>query len=121
MTGCLCNKLNTTVKVCDHQSFFKVLNEIDVGNWVRLMEYRICDQLWAVAEWDKYQTQLATKIPPANRHTWQEFNITSEKEFLLQNRGGVTSEPCAWAHCDKPRVVGVAFCIDHLYQTGARE
>jgi hypothetical protein len=86
------------------------------------MECRACDQLWAVAEWDKYQTQLATKITRAKRHSWQEFNMASEKAFLLKSRGGGrTSETCAWTHCDNPRVVGVAFCVDHLYETGTRE
>jgi len=109
------------VKVESHQPFFRSLRELEVGNWVRLMECTHCGQLWAVAEWDKYQTQLATKIPPSERTSWQAPNIEAEKAFLIKSRGGLTSEPCAWAHCNKPHVVGVAFCVDHLYETGARE
>jgi hypothetical protein len=121
MTLCPCKNLGTVAKVTDHQSFFKSLNEIEIGNWVRLMECNSCSQLWAVKEWDKYQIQLATKIPLANRTTWQEANTEGEKEFLIKSRGGLTSEICAWARCGKPCVVGVAYCVDHLYETGTRE
>lgn len=121
MAGCLCEALDTVVKVGDHQSFFKDLGEIEVGDWARLMQCRACGALWCVAEWDKYQTQLATKIAPAKRSSWQVANTKAQKEFLVKNRGGLSAQPCMWAHCDKPRVVGVALCVDHLYETGARE
>lgn len=80
-----------------------------------------CDQLWAVKEWDKYQTQLATKISESKRASWQEHNVEAEKKFLVKRRGGLTNEPCIWARCEKPQVLGVVYCVDHLYETGARE
>lgn len=121
MPLCLCQNLDDVSKVGDQQSFFNALSEVEVGNWVCLKECNTCGQLWAVAEWDKYQAQLATKVSIANRSTWQNANIEAGKEFLIQSRGGLTSQVCAHARCIKPCVSGVAYCVDHLYETGARE
>lgn len=121
MVRCPCTDLAEVEKVDSYPSFFKELKEIEVGNWVHLMQCEYCGQLWAVAEWDKYQTQLATKVTPSRRSTWQEANVEGEKELLIRSRGGLTSEPCAWARCGKSRIVGVAYCVYHLYETGARE
>lgn len=121
MVRCPCADLESVVKVEDHAAFFIDLHPLDVGHWVRLMACGRCGQLWAVDEPDKYLLQLATKIPVAGRTIWQERHVASEKDFLCRSRGGLTSEPCAWARCGKPCVKGVAFCVDHLYESGARE
>jgi hypothetical protein len=120
MALCICQKLGVVSKVAEYQSFFEALIEVEIGNWIRLKRCITCSQLWAVAEWHKYQIQLATKIAITNRSTWQEANIEAEKEYLIKSRGGLTSKKCSHSSCIKPCVAGVAYCVDHLYETGAR-
>lgn len=122
MAECQCQKLNEVERVYENASFFTSLEEVEQGDWVYLRRCAQCGQLWAVDEWDKGQVQFATKIPADAKSNWQVPNVEAQKRFLAKSRGGFSaSEICAWARCGKPCVVGSAYCIDHLYQTGARE
>ena len=101
-------------------SFESSLIEKDVGNWVFLKECPQCKQLWRIDAWDKYQTQFALKVPSSEG--WEELDsVPMVKDLLLNSRGGTTDEICIWAGCDGKRVKGVVYCIDHLYETGARK
>jgi len=55
---------------------------------------------------------------------WEKFEdrdiVKIEKERILKSKGGLTDKECAWAGCKKKRVRGVALCIDHLYESYAR-
>ena len=117
---CSCNKQQMLVDITSSHSSFKAnLNEVEVGNWVMLMECLECNQLWKVDEWDKYQTLYAVKIQ--KRNGWEEFDSKSMiKEKMILNRGGLVDTKCMWAGCTKKQVVKSAYCIDHLYETGAR-
>jgi hypothetical protein len=118
--SCPCSKLPSLVKVDADQKLMMRLAELATGNWVRLCRCRRCGQLWRVDEWDKYQIQFAVKI--ADSSGWQEFDSEPlRKQFLVESRGGVTEESCNWAGCEKHRLKGVAYCVDHLYATGTRE
>lgn len=122
MNSCSCQSLQGMEKVGNHTSFFVSLDRLEVGNWVRLCMCQQCRQLWAVSEWDKYQTQLAAKVPDASRHSWECWYIEAQKSFLIRSRGGISpTRFCAWAGCGKPCVEESAYCVDHLYETGARE
>ena len=118
--SCPCSKLPQLVKVEDHNDLLKCLEKIEAGNWVSLFRCRECKQHWRVDDWDKLQIQFAVKISEAIH--WQEFDdIPLHKQFLLESRGGLTEEKCIWQGCSNYQVKGVAYCIDHLFQTGARE
>lgn len=100
--------------------FESMLIELSTGNWIKLFRCSECQQLWRVDEWDKYQVQFAVKVPSVDG--WETFDAAPlEKLLLLQSRGGTSNNTCAWAHCGKPAMMGVAFCVDHLYETGARK
>jgi hypothetical protein len=92
--------------------------EEQVEDWVKLERCAVCGQLWSVDEWDKYQDQVAAKI--SNRETWEAESEAARKRLLLKSRGGVSAQRCAWGSYSGQAVNGVAFCLDHLYQTGAR-
>ena len=94
-------------------------SELDVGNWVYLMKCPTCGQLWRVDEWDKYQPQYAVKLPTSEN--WQAFEaIPLIKKKIVENRGGISEQLCMWRNCNEKQVNGSAFCVDHLYETGAR-
>lgn len=117
---CQCSQLTTIVRLDDFPRFGSGLEELETGDWVRLVRCRECGQLWWLDEWDKYQRQFAIKIP--QRNGWRDFDTTPlRQEFLVRSRGGLTNERCIWAGCDGRRVRGVVYCADHLFKTGARE
>jgi hypothetical protein len=117
---CSCSQLPALLKVQDHSKFIYLMEQLDMANWMRLFRCKICDQLWAIDEWDKYQSQFAFKMTVLEG--WQKVNLTPmRKQHLIESRGGLTEEKCVWSGCNGRRVQGVAYCVDHLYETGARE
>ena len=79
----------------------------------------VCNQLWAIDEWDKYTIQTAAKIE--EKEDWENNDrIDLKKELLISERGGLTDDSCVWADCSGRTVKGVAYCIEHLWKTGAR-
>ena len=117
---CACSSLPDAIRARDHQPFIESLSPLDEASWLRLTQCSTCGQLWRFDEPDKYQLQCATKIP--RREAWHAFDDSgARKQLLLSLRGGTTGEPCIRASCEQPRVRGVAYCLEHLYATGARE
>ena len=119
--ACPCPQLGDVERVTDQSRFYDELARLDCGDRAQLRECRQCGQLWAIDDWDKHQTQLATKVAPERRRDWQARDVAAEKAFLLRARGGETSEPCLWSRCRKPRVSRSDCCLDHLYESGARD
>ena len=116
---CRCPQLEEFVEVDAYATLLADFDQKDIGNWVRLWRCRVCGQHWRVTDQDGREPRFATKITDAAR--WKEFgNAELEKQFLIQSRGGLSDQPCAWAGCVQPHVNGVAYCVDHLYQSGAR-
>lgn len=117
---CNCKELPTLIEISNIYSDFKSnLKRLEVGDWVHLMECRDCSQLWKMDEWDKYQNIYAVKL--SSKEGWQQYdNEPLIKEKMLQNRGGLSNQNCIWANCNLKQVKGSAFCINHLWQAGAR-
>jgi hypothetical protein len=125
--NCFCSKLPQLVKadqlVNAGVNLFVHFDTMQSGggnNWTNLIRCRHCEQHWRIDVSDKYQIQFAVKIDDINH--WQEFDdLPLRKKFLLESRGGLTEEKCIWQGCSNYRVKGVAYCLDHLFQTGARQ
>jgi hypothetical protein len=117
---CSCTSVPDLFKLDSYPEFESRTEKVAIGNWVRLHRCIHCGQLWRLDEWDKYQTRFAVRI--ASFEGWQDFDATPlQKAILVQARGGLADARCIWSGCDKPQVKGVAYCADHLFQTGARE
>ena len=117
---CNCKEQPALIDISSNHSDFKSkLNQLDVGDWVLLMQCPNCKQLYKVDEWDKYQTSYAVKIPSSEN--WKAFDSESLiKDQMVQNRGGLTNELCMWSGCDVKQVRGSAYCVIHLYSGGTR-
>lgn len=119
---CVCEKLPDCFYLEEAPKGFEASlahKETSVPNWRDLMACRECRTLWAIDEWEKYHPQVVSRVrDPGN---WAACSEENRKALLLRSRGGTTDEKCAWLGCEKKRVRGVAFCIDHLYATGARK
>ena len=118
---CNYNEQSTLVEITkNHSAFQSALNKIAAGSWVKLMECPDCAQLWKVDEWDKLQTLYAVKI--SEKENWERFDsIPLIKEKMVLNRGGLIETECMWAGCNNMQIKGSAYCVNHLYETGARE
>ncbi|MGF6569119.1 hypothetical protein ABH945_001195 [Paraburkholderia sp. GAS333] len=91
---------------------------VDTAHWRALVRCPMCGQLWAVDEWDKYQIQFAVKVEDAKG--WNASDEALRKEYLVQSRGENATAKCMWNGCEKNQLNGSAYCVDHLYATGAR-
>ncbi len=101
------------------RGFEKFLTRLDTGNWIWLGACPECGALWAVDEWDKYQEQVVTRV--RDRDGWEAKDTTDlRKQLLLRSRGGATEAECNWSDCHGKAVKGVVYCLDHLWETGAR-
>jgi hypothetical protein len=117
---CKCHDLPDIIKVRDEAGFEARLECLEICGWDMLCRCVVCGELWKMDGVDKYQIQFAVRIHDPSQ--WQTFNDTAlRKAYLVVSRGGLTDEKCIWAGCDEPRVNGVVMCVDHLYDTGARQ
>jgi hypothetical protein len=117
-TMCNCNEQATLIDISNNHAEFKSkLNQLEVGNWVLLMQCPDCNQLYKVDEWDKYQRCYAVKI--SSSESWEQFDSEALiKEQMIKNRGGLTNYQCMWAGCNIKQVKGSAYCVNHLYSGG---
>jgi hypothetical protein len=99
-------------------ALFPGFRHVDAAHWRALLRCPTCGQLWAVNEWDKYQIQFAVKI--ADAEGWTASDEALRKEYLAQSRGVNTAAKCMWSGCNKNQLNDSAYCVDHLYATGAR-
>lgn len=90
------------------------------NDWRELFKNTSTGQLWVIDVWDKYTYQIAIKINDPKDWKSEKYEDYS-KDLLLQSRGGYGEGECMWMNCNKQRVKGVVYCIDHLYETGARK
>lgn len=117
---CSCEKQRTLIDISNnHVDFKSKLIQLDVGDWVLLMQCPECEQHYKVDEWDKYQTCYAVKI--SSPESWEAFDSEPLiKEQMIENRGGLTTEECMWSGCALKKVKGSAYCVNHLYAGGTR-
>lgn len=116
---CLCTTLGEIEKTESQAAFFKSLHVLEVGNWVRLCQCKICSQLWSVDEWDKYNISFARK--KSSKSNWEESDVEAQKRYLLKSRGIQDGVTCIQSGCEKSALQGVVYCVDHFYNMGWRE
>ena len=118
--NCKCTKLSDAFYLDEGpHGFAKGLKREDTGNWIWLGSCLNCGALWAIDEWDKYQWQVVTRVQ--EREGWDKVDTTDlRKQLLLKSRGELTDTECIWAECHGKAVAGVVYCLDHLWETGAR-
>jgi hypothetical protein len=118
---CQCQSLADVFYIEDApEGFEKNLIKKETGNWVWLGACPQCSNLWKIDAWDKYQQQFVERVQ--DEDNWERQDTTEQrKQLLLKSRGGLTEEECIWAGCHQKRVEGVAYCLDHLWDTGARK
>jgi len=117
---CSCSDLPDLIYVEEHPTdLFVRMEHVGTGNWVELYHCPSCHQFWRVDAWDKYQVQIAVKVP--SQEEWLSFDCKPLiLDAIVQVRGGLSSETCVWSGCGAKAVNGVAYCPVHLSEAGAR-
>lgn len=83
--------------------------------WLQLFRCKQCGQHWQIDTWDKLQVGLAIKIDKPVE--WDAFDDTPfRKRYLLDTRGGHSSDRCRWEGCGSLCIRGLEFCVDHAYE-----
>jgi len=101
------------------QGFRDSLHGEEAQNWMSLFCCPVCGTLWAIDNPDKFYDQVIARV--IDRDSWENNNNSEgRKQLLLKSRGGTTEEECSWAGCKDKCIKGVAFCLEHLWKTGAR-
>ncbi|MBC8377718.1 MAG: metal-binding protein [Planctomycetes bacterium] len=101
------------------KNFYKHLEKVESSGWFELYKCKKSCQYWRIDVWDKLQERFVVRIEDVKN--WEGFDVTPLiKELIIKNRGGATNQDCVWTGCKNKRVEGVAYCIDHLYEGGAR-
>jgi hypothetical protein len=120
LLNCECSRLPDIFYLDEGpKGFMESLHEEDVQNWMRLFSCLKCGTLWAIDVWDKYYDPVVNRVK--NHDGWaSDQKIDERKNLLLRSRGGTTDKICIWSGCKGKRVKGVVYCIDHLWETGAR-
>jgi hypothetical protein len=117
---CSCDGKRDLVEIghC-YAEFVAGLHCLEIGNWVKLLQCLECGQFWRTDEWDKYQAQYALKL--SSPTDWESVDMASLiKGRMIENHGGLDSPVCLAKDCQAHALKGRAYCIDHLYDTGAR-
>jgi hypothetical protein len=119
--ACSCRGAPDAFFVDDAPSaFLESLVEVEQGDWKTLNRCQRCGQHWSIDAGDKLVHQVVVRI--GRFAAWQaEADATAvRKRLLLASRGGTSSSTCAWTGCVLPAVKGVVYCVDHLWDVGAR-
>jgi len=117
---CSCGDRSTLVEISrNYAEFVAGMRCLETGDWVKLLQCPACGQLWRTDEWDRYQALYACKLnSPAG---WESTGIEALiKERIIENHGGLDTSSCLAKDCQQRALKGKAYCVDHLYETGAR-
>jgi|SRR5215475_4938836 len=119
--SCDCDRLPNTFFLDEApDGWLGRLVEDATGNWKTLRHCDDCQRLFSVDVWDKYQHQVVASIDDRAHWESEADSVDRRKALLLRARGGTGDGECAWVGCHGTRVRGVAYCVDHLWNSGAR-
>lgn len=116
MRECSCANLPKLVSGTDENLPVQGLEQVavDPARWRTLYKCLCCGQHGQADVWDKYQTGLCIKVHDPGG--WTEFEDQPLRlQFLIQSRGGLSSETCCWKGCESRALEGLAFCPEHAY------
>jgi len=121
MSPCECDRLGKTFYLDEApDGWVSGLVEDATGNWKTLRHCARCRRSFSVDVWDNLQHQVVAAVDDVAHWEAEADSVGRRQELLLRSRGGTGEGTCAWAGCRGARVRGVAYCLDHLWESGAR-
>lgn len=101
------------------KQFLDSLRELGVGNWALLYGCSVCNSKWAIDAYDKFLERVGKKV--TDETNWTPATESERKKLLYESRGGEGEDKCIWARCSGKVIIGTAYCLHHLYETGIRK
>lgn len=117
---CQCDQAPDLLNISDwHGEFCQSKVASGESDKHQLFDCSSCSQLWLVDKKDLRNIAYAYKID--EQKDWQHFDTAHlVKAQMLKNREGYSEEPCKLSDCIDNAINGSRYCVDHLYQSGAR-
>jgi hypothetical protein len=121
MYGCVCDTLPEAFYLDQApEGWLTGFHEVASTGWRTLQCCASCGRMFSVDVYDKYQERVVIRVFDSAR--WEEADSDHhlQKQLLLQSCGGIEGGECIRMGCSNPRVRGVYYCLDHLWDVGAR-
>lgn len=117
---CQCEAHGALVNITEwHPEFCQLHKPVESAGQHRLYQCPSCMQFWRVDV--EGLRNVAYAIALETDKDWQQFDDSAlVKAHMLKNRGGFADRACRQAQCDCQAINGSLYCLDHLYQSGAR-
>jgi len=103
----------------DREEFCGALTFIEKAPRFSLYLCPTCQQYWRVDHEGLCNVAYAFKLE--SDKDWQAFDESDIiKANMLRSRGGFADRICKQANCNDHVINGSTYCLEHLYQSGAR-
>lgn len=117
---CYCDTYADLININEHyDDFCEAWTLVDSGARYNLHQCPHCMQLYRIDKQGFSNICYALKLD--NDHDWHDFDDSEIiKAQMLQSREGVSDRDCKRDNCSDKAVNGSVYCLEHLYQSGAR-
>lgn len=117
--SCSCQQQKNIVNISDwHEEFCQPKNLLASNDTHHFYQCDQCAQEWLIDKANLRNVAYAYKMESAK--DWQNFDTTMLiKQQMLYNRQGYSDEMHC-RKCENAAVNGSVYCLDHLFESGAR-
>lgn len=118
--NCQCEAAGALVNITEwHSEFCQRLQVVEKTPRLELHQCATCMQFWRIDVEGLRNVAYAIQLE-TDAH-WQQYDDSGlVKAHMLKNRGGFADRVCRLDACQDHAINGSAYCLDHLYQSGAR-
>jgi hypothetical protein len=118
--NCHCSSFEDLININEHyDTFCEAWTLIEQGKNHNLHQCPCCMQLWRIDARGYSNVCYALKLE--SDKAWHDYDASAIiKAQMLRSREGVSDRPCKRQECSDHAVNGSVYCLDHLYQSGAR-
>lgn len=118
---CQCHGHGQLVNIIEwYEVFCDALSLQASSESMQLRQCSHCMQFWRVDAPGVFSVSYAVRLEADEN--WQAFDAAGLiKQRMLEVRGGHGDQPCRRGNCRSPVINGSAYCLDHLYRSGARQ
>lgn len=117
---CYCDTYEDIININEHYDDFCVAwTLIDEGARYNLHQCPHCMQLYRIDKQGFSNVCYALKLD--SDKNWHDFDDSEMiKEQMLRSREGLSDRDCKKTECCDKAINGSVYCLEHLYQSGAR-
>lgn len=117
---CQCEEAGSLVNITEwHKEFCQRYTLVESAPRHLLYQCPTCMQFWRVDVEGLRNVAYGVALD-SDKH-WQDYDDSVLiKAHMLKTRGGFAERICRREQCEEQVINGSAYCLEHLYQSGAR-